>query len=68
MTLRTRSPKVCETHQKHATWEEAHREVCRQFEKYGRRLVAFPSNKKKPCACGYWHVGHLRRGMKEKEG
>lgn len=68
MALKTRSPKVCDTHRKHATWEDAHKEVCRQFGKYRRRLVVFPSNKKKPCACGGWHVGHLRRETKEREG
>lgn len=62
--LRTRSRSVCKTHRRHQTYEAAHREVCRLFEEKGIRVNVFPSNKKKPCRCGGWHVGHLRKEQK----
>lgn len=65
--LRTRSRTVCATHFKHETYEAAKREMCRLFEADGIRVVVFPSDKKRPCKCGGWHVGHLRKEIKEYE-
>ncbi|HLJ26600.1 MAG TPA: hypothetical protein VKY85_07805 [Candidatus Angelobacter sp.] len=65
--LRTRSKSACETHARHASYEAAQMEVCRQFEEHHIRLVVFPSSKKKACKCGGWHTGHLRKAIKAAE-
>lgn len=67
MSLKTRSKFVCKSHVRHATYEAAQKEVCRLFEKSFIRVVVFPSDRKKPCQCGGWHTGHLRKEQKAAE-
>lgn len=67
MTLRTRNPDVCKSHERHKTHELAVKEMCRLFAEQGIRVVVFPSSETKPCTCGGWHVGHLRQSIKQSE-
>lgn len=68
MGLRTRSKAVCLKHNRHATYEDAAKEMSRLFMKKGAVVEVFPSNPKKPCEfCGGWHVGHLRKDSKARE-
>lgn len=62
MALRSRTQRACTNKVRHASYERAWREACRQFEKHHIRLVTYPCQ-----FCEGFHNGHMRFGRKANE-